>query len=206
MAQYLFEDSFIMDKEKMYDFINLSKEEFLFSYSYLTEREYDVTKEYFDYLISLVNRKEDKINHKGDKNMVKNNTYKTSGHFGLWSIIDFKRINDKVYCLLENNSLGDETPCVVVDGSEVKIIKRKIGAVPEFQKEICETYDGLLFALNENEIITNDEMEFLENGGEECDPVKKCPKCGRNLYPSQIDGYTYQCFHCDEDFYDIEVK
>ena len=137
--------------------------------------------------------------------MVKDNTYKTVGHSGLWSIIDFRCINDKVYCLLEHNVFGDETPCVVVDGSEVKMIKRRIGAVPEFQKEICETYNGLLFALNENEIITDDEKEFLENGGEECDPVKKCPKCGRNLYPSTVEGYTYQCFHCDEDFYAIEV-
>ena len=59
--------------------------------------------------------------------------------------------------------------------------------------------------MEENEIITEDEKEFIENGGAECDPVKKCPKCGRNLYPSQVEGYTYQCFHCDEDFYTIEV-
>ena len=137
--------------------------------------------------------------------MVKDNTYKTIGHSGLWSVIDSQQVNDKLYCLLEHNVFGDETPCVVVDGSEVKMIKRRIGAVPEFQKEICETYDGLLFALNENEIITDDEKECLENGGEECNPVKKCPKCGRNLYPSTVEGYAYQCFHCDEDFYTIEV-
>ena len=29
--------------------------------------------------------------------MVKDNTYKTIGHCGLWSIVDFKCINDKVY-------------------------------------------------------------------------------------------------------------
>ena len=34
---------FIDDKEKMYDFYILSKVEFLKSYSYLTEREYDNT-------------------------------------------------------------------------------------------------------------------------------------------------------------------
>ena len=42
--------------------------------------------------------------------MVKDNTYKTVGHSGLWSIIDFRCINDKVYCLLEHNVFGDETP------------------------------------------------------------------------------------------------
>lgn len=37
--------SFIDDKEKMYDFFLLSKEDFLNSYSYLTEEEYELTKQ-----------------------------------------------------------------------------------------------------------------------------------------------------------------
>ena len=37
---------FADDKEKMADFKILTKEEFLFSYSYLTEEEYDATVEY----------------------------------------------------------------------------------------------------------------------------------------------------------------
>jgi len=36
---------FLNDKEKINDFYILSKEEFLKSYSYLTEQEYDNTKE-----------------------------------------------------------------------------------------------------------------------------------------------------------------
>ena len=39
----VFEGSFIDDKEKMWDFHHLNKEEFLMSYSYLTESEYDAT-------------------------------------------------------------------------------------------------------------------------------------------------------------------
>ena len=35
--------NFIDDEEKMADFYILTKEEFLFSYSYLTEEEYDNT-------------------------------------------------------------------------------------------------------------------------------------------------------------------
>ena len=35
--------NFIDDKEKMRDFYELTKEEFLLSYSYLTEEEYDNT-------------------------------------------------------------------------------------------------------------------------------------------------------------------
>lgn len=37
--------SFIDDWEKMRDYVTLSKEEFLFSYSYLTEGNYDATTE-----------------------------------------------------------------------------------------------------------------------------------------------------------------
>lgn len=39
---------FIDDEEKMYDFVRISKEEFLQSYSYLTEWEYDNTKRIYE--------------------------------------------------------------------------------------------------------------------------------------------------------------
>lgn len=35
---------FVGDIEKMFDFIELSREEFLASYSYLSKEEYDLTK------------------------------------------------------------------------------------------------------------------------------------------------------------------
>ena len=38
-------NTFIDDEEKMRDFYELTKEEFLTSYSYLTEEEYDATRE-----------------------------------------------------------------------------------------------------------------------------------------------------------------
>lgn len=40
--------SFIDDGEKMRDFFTLTKEEFLDSYSYLTEEEYDATAKYVE--------------------------------------------------------------------------------------------------------------------------------------------------------------
>lgn len=40
---YNMENDFINDEEKMIDFVNLSKEDFLLSYSYLTESDYDET-------------------------------------------------------------------------------------------------------------------------------------------------------------------
>ena len=55
MVNGYFENNFVGDAEKMADFVKLSKEEFLQSYDYLTGREYDETKAYFNYLINLIN-------------------------------------------------------------------------------------------------------------------------------------------------------
>ena len=32
-----------------------------------------------------------------------------------------------------------------------------------------------------------------------------CPKCGRKLEPSDVDGYKFVCFNCDENFYSFEA-
>jgi len=34
---------------------------------------------------------------------------------------------------------------------------------------------------------------------------KFCPHCGRPVVKSQLKGYVFQCFACDEDFYRFEV-
>ena len=31
-----------------------------------------------------------------------------------------------------------------------------------------------------------------------------CRRCGAPLFPSLMEGYTCQCFDCDEDFYSFE--
>ena len=36
--------------------------------------------------------------------------------------------------------------------------------------------------------------------------IGTCPRCGGPLFASDIDGYDYQCFDCDEDFYECEVR
>lgn len=33
----------------------------------------------------------------------------------------------------------------------------------------------------------------------------RCPKCGRKLEPSDVDGYRFACFECDENFYSFEA-
>lgn len=34
---------------------------------------------------------------------------------------------------------------------------------------------------------------------------KKCPRCGNLLHPSDVVGYEYVCYQCDENFYECEV-
>ena len=33
-----------------------------------------------------------------------------------------------------------------------------------------------------------------------------CPKCGRQLKTSDVEGYSFVCEECDENFYTMEVK
>lgn len=33
-----------------------------------------------------------------------------------------------------------------------------------------------------------------------------CPRCGQQLYTSDIDGYSFVCKECDENFYGMEIK
>ena len=36
--------------------------------------------------------------------------------------------------------------------------------------------------------------------------IGTCFRCGSPLFPSQIEGYTSQCFSCDEDFFSFEQE
>lgn len=36
-------------------------------------------------------------------------------------------------------------------------------------------------------------------------PTARCRHCGKPLHTSQSERYVYQCFDCDEDFYEIEA-
>ena len=40
-------------------------------------------------------------------------------------------------------------------------------------------------------------ITFMESCG-------TCHRCGSPLFKSLLDGYAYQCFTCDEDFYKFE--
>ena len=51
-----------------------------------------------------------------------------------------------------------------------------------------------------SKMVSDEEMEELTF----LDGIGTCFRCGSPLFPSQIEGYTSQCFTCDEDFYSIE--
>lgn len=80
IMENIFKDAdFIDDSEKMYDFVRLTKEEFLSSYSYLTEDEYD-SVEKFAKEFDLENITEDDLDE--------NNYYHTGGfeNYGQYEI------------------------------------------------------------------------------------------------------------------------
>ena len=78
--------------------------------------------------------------------------------------------------------------------------------------------NGLEYAQNDDgEILIFDDRKKAENflldsGVIEYDlwyftfveSIGTCFRCGSPLFPSDIEGYTSQCFHCDEDFYSFE--
>lgn len=45
-----------------------------------------------------------------------------------------------------------------------------------------------------------DISEIIENSK----IAKNCFRCGTRLMKSAIEGYTYYCHNCNEDFYEIE--
>ena len=51
-----------------------------------------------------------------------------------------------------------------------------------------------------------DVIRPLESFSKACSTNKVCPKCGRNLYVSDIEDYEYVCTYCNENFYEIEIK
>lgn len=65
--------SFLTDSEKMYDFFRISKEDFLETYSYLTEEEYQATVDKLEKLYKLFFEDYNAINHLILQYLKKNN-------------------------------------------------------------------------------------------------------------------------------------
>lgn len=82
--------------------------------------------------------------------------YKVNGYYNRWSIID----TYKNYSLLENTTWGDETCYLVVDNNieviDKEYTKRSNGkkvVIPTIKSVICETFDGIITALEDEGIL-----------------------------------------------------
>ena len=89
-------------------------------------------------------------------NVQKNIDYKVKGYYNKWSIID----TYKGYALMENNTYGDETCYLVVkvkdNVQDKEYIKKSNGekiVLPTIMEVVCETYDGIEIALEDEGII-----------------------------------------------------
>lgn len=86
----------------------------------------------------------------------KNIDYKVKGYTNRWSIID----THEGYGLLENNTYGDETCYLVVKLDQDAPMKRyknrndeTVVSLPTIQDVVCETYDGIETALEDEGLI-----------------------------------------------------
>lgn len=82
--------------------------------------------------------------------------YKVKGYYNKWSVID----TYESYALLENSTYGDETCYLVVrinnNVKELEYTKKSTGekvVLPTIMEVICETYDGIEIALEDEGII-----------------------------------------------------
>ena len=89
-------------------------------------------------------------------NVKENIDYKVKGYFNKWSVID----TFKGYALMENNTYGDETCYLVVrindNVQELEYTKKSTEEkiiLPTIMEVICETYDGIETALEDEGII-----------------------------------------------------
>lgn len=89
------------------------------------------------------------------------------------------------------------------------IIGRPINGISLNGLEYAQTDDGEILIFDDRKKAEN---FLLDSGVIEDDlwyftfveSIGTCFRCGSPLFPSDIEGYTSQCFHCDEDFYSFE--
>ncbi len=82
--------------------------------------------------------------------------YKVRDYYNRWSIID--TYGD--YALLENNTYGDETCFLVVEMNKNNLVDKQyktstgeVIVLPTFLEVVCETYDDIITALRDEEIL-----------------------------------------------------
>lgn len=120
----------------------------------------------------------------------------------LWDVLTYEELHKKFYDKMEETEIEPSS----FDKSLEMLVKRKliIKGVGYLQNDDGEVlyFKGITAAkdyLREHE-VTDEEMEDIVLR----ESVGTCIRCGDPLFPSDISGYAYQCFKCDEDFYAFE--
>lgn len=134
---------------------------------------------------------------------------------------DFKDVCDADKC-------GEFITSSLVPAMRGRALKRgKIGCVvrnaadyleeDEFEK-LCKKYGiipSCFRAEESNVIVFRDRataydwlkrVNLIDSGYEVVEGCGVCESCGSTLFESDITGYKYQCFTCDEDFYSFEQE
>lgn len=70
-----------------------------------------------------------------------------------------------------------------------------VGTIYKCRENLLESPELALDCIKEMSAV----LDRLKSGA-------KCPKCGKELYLSDLPQYAHVCYHCDENFYDFEVK
>ena len=81
--------------------------------------------------------------------------------------------------------------------------------IEEYKLDANKNYDiGTIVRMFKADgyIIESAEIQTEESGEIQTEPKRYCPHCNKEVIPSKIVGYAWQCLDCDEDFYDFEVR
>ena len=96
--------SFLSDIDKMYDLLIISKEEFLQSYSYMTEAEYDLTLSLIMPTSKELQANEDQISTMADLCREAENLYieELNGRATAWNVLG-SQLKEAIYDFVRNN-------------------------------------------------------------------------------------------------------
>lgn len=102
-----------------------------------------------EYLIDYVPLKDELVLDHERKPHMKLENIKIEGRIGTWYEIDHLNHSGKTYVLFESEQYGDEASAIVIDYTDERT---KDGEIPK-SHEICETFDDIETALEDEEIL-----------------------------------------------------
>lgn len=91
---------------------------------------------------------------------------------------------------------------IIRGGQKVRITKQEADEIRKFNESLTfDRWSEIKFVF---EVKADDHDEAKRIAGTR--KKVKCPRCGNALAPSDVEGYAFVCYECDENFYKIEIK